>query len=269
MKIDTQKIFIPVRNSIDASLLQYFFDDTLLPHRKALNIRDKPLNISDMSYRIINHWEKNGLISVNRGDDGTGWRKYSYMDAIWINLIVELRKFGVSIENIKKINKQLTASNKAYKPSVYPILEFYSSFFMMHKEETYVLVPDNFVITIASGPDIENAKSLFGLCNHISIGLHDIVKTVIQRPDLALIRQGTKLKLNSEEMSLIQDIRTGAYNAITVKMKDGKIYRLEKNIELTETNIHKILEEKNYDTLTIERENGVIVDIKQIIKNKF
>ena len=60
------------------------------------------LDNEDFSYRIINHWEKNGLL-LNARPDGKGWRRYSIIDVIWINIMGALRDFGYSIEALKKL----------------------------------------------------------------------------------------------------------------------------------------------------------------------
>lgn len=268
MKDTDKKIFIPWTDDISVAYSSYFHDEKALPHRLRMNERSKPMSNPELSYRVINHWEKAGLIDVDRGESGTGWRKYSAMDAIWLNTITELRKFGVSIENIRRIKEQLTERNEKYKPSVYPLLEFYSSLFMMHKEETYILVPDNFVIEIATQSGIEFSKALGGMCNHISISLHDIIRKIYQKHDLKL-KEDNRVNLSREEAALVSEIRTRAYRAINVKMKDGKISRLEKDIQLTDKQVYKLLKDKNFDSITIERENGNIVNVKQILKEKF
>jgi DNA-binding transcriptional MerR regulator len=263
----SKKLYVHWNDSIFSLYGSYFIDEKLLPHRQRINERNKPLANTGLSYRVINHWEKTGLIDVDRGEEGTGWRKYSAMDAIWINLIIELRKFGVSIENINKIKEQLTAGNEEYKPSVYPLLEFYSSLFMQHKEETYILVPDNFEIDIATQSQIEISKMLNGICNHISISLHDIIKTVYKKHDLKLKRE-TKVELNREEVILLSEIRTGAYKSIEVKMKDGRLYQLNKDVILTEIQIQKLLQDKNYGDITFKKENGKVIHAQQIIKQR-
>jgi DNA-binding transcriptional MerR regulator len=263
----TKKISVPASDKFDIAYSTYFQSEKVLPHRQNLNERSKPMSSPELSYRVINHWEKNGLIDVERGE-AAGWRKYSAMDAIWINLMIELRKFGVSIENIRKIREQLTARNELYRPSIYPLLEFYTSLFMRYKEETYILIPDNFVIEIATQSEIELVKSMGGMCNHISISLHDIIKTVYQKHDIKL-KEDKRVELSSEELALIYEIRTAAYKAINVKMKNGKIIRLEKDVQLTEKQVYKLLQDKNYDSITIERQDGKVVDIKQIIKDQF
>ena len=53
--------------------------------RKKMQERNKRIEIKEFSYRIINHWEQNGLVEVDR-EGGTGWRKYSVCDLIWMKI---------------------------------------------------------------------------------------------------------------------------------------------------------------------------------------
>lgn len=263
----TKKISIPASDKFDIAYSSYFQSEKVLPHRQSLNERSKPMSNPELSYRVINHWEKNGLIDVDRGEAGTGWRKYSAMDAIWINLMIELRKFGVSIENIRKIREQLTARNELYKPSIYPLLEFYTSLFMRYKEETYILIPDNFVIEIATQSEIELVKAMGGICNHISISLHDIIKTVYQKHDIKL-KEDNRVELTKEESILLSEIRSGNYKAIEVQLKNGKLFQLKKEVIHSDTQIYKLLQEKNYSDVIFKTENGKVVHAQQIIKQK-
>ena len=58
------------------------------------------LTEENLSYRVVSHWEKLGLISSNRPAD-KGWRKYSIYDLMWLHIVMELRSVGYPLEQIK------------------------------------------------------------------------------------------------------------------------------------------------------------------------
>lgn len=58
------------------------------------------------SSRVLNHWDKQGLLLTTR-DSHEEWRKFSFIDVVWINIITELREFGYPIPKIKKIKAKL------------------------------------------------------------------------------------------------------------------------------------------------------------------
>jgi hypothetical protein len=71
------------------------YSESRLGLSKVLNYKKYKLSKREFSYRIINHWESNNIIDSQRPGD-KGWRKYSIMDLVWLNVIKELQFFRVS-----------------------------------------------------------------------------------------------------------------------------------------------------------------------------
>ncbi|WP_303404665.1 MerR family transcriptional regulator [Zobellia sp. 1_MG-2023] len=65
--------------------------------------RKKDINIS---YRLINHYDKMGLIEDKR-ESQKEWRKFNGFDLIWLNIIEELRNIGISIDNLKLLKENI------------------------------------------------------------------------------------------------------------------------------------------------------------------
>lgn len=81
---------------------------------KYLNHPDRETGAENYSARVLNHWEKEGVLNDLR-EGGRGWRKYSPMDRIWIQLVQQLRAFGYPLSKIKVLKENF------YDPNV---LEF-------------------------------------------------------------------------------------------------------------------------------------------------
>lgn len=54
---------------------------------------------TNLTYRALNHYHSKGIIFDERLNKRK-WRKLSGINLIWINIIEELREFGMSIDNI-------------------------------------------------------------------------------------------------------------------------------------------------------------------------
>lgn len=60
--------------------------------------------IEDITYRQINSWEKEELITGTRqNNDERGWRKFSFIDLIKLQIIADLRRNDFAIKRIKTI----------------------------------------------------------------------------------------------------------------------------------------------------------------------
>ena len=71
-----------------------------------LNLAARENGAENYSARVLNHWEKEGVLNDLR-EGGRGWRKYRPMDRIWIKLVQQLRAFGYPLSKIKVIKENL------------------------------------------------------------------------------------------------------------------------------------------------------------------
>ena len=51
--------------------------------------------------RSINYYEAIGLIRDPRGGEKKGWRKYSYIECVYLSIVRELRHYGINTDYIK------------------------------------------------------------------------------------------------------------------------------------------------------------------------
>ncbi|HLY72307.1 MAG TPA: MerR family transcriptional regulator [Puia sp.] len=65
-----------------------------------------------ITHRWITHWDNQGLLDNRR--DGNEWRRFSFVEYIWLRLIVRLRDFKMPLSNIKQVKKFLFASSSGY-----------------------------------------------------------------------------------------------------------------------------------------------------------
>ena len=75
-----------------------------------LNLAAREKGAENYSARVLNHWEKEGVLNDLR-EGGRGWRKYSPMDRIWIKLVQQLRAFGYPLSKIKVLKENLYDKN--------------------------------------------------------------------------------------------------------------------------------------------------------------
>ena len=74
--------------------------------------------------------------------------------------------------------------------------------------------------------------------------------------------------MTESELELLNTIRTGPFKEVRVKLRNGQIFMIEKDWKHETKMLGDILQNKDYDTITIKRENGRIVSITQTLKVK-
>ena len=268
--METLKNKYPHRNNIIRGLqfCDAFYDycDSVAgkTFSKELNDKSKRMEVEGITYRIINHWEKVGLLTNNR-PLGKGWRKYSTLDLVWIHIIMELRRFGYPLQMIIKVKESLSKIDPSEKISNF---EFYTHRAIKHKDSAYLLVFQNGKTEVVNEAQYLLTIDVFSIDNHIKICINDILQIMFPKKDFHPFSKSVELSDNENELlSMIGDITIQSINIIT---KDGQIERLE-SIELLKNDkrIIDILKENDYQDIQIIKRDGKVVNIKRTVKRKF
>ncbi len=69
--------------------------------------------------RILAHWKENEIIPQTNLD-GLAWNKFGFTEYIWIKIIQELRKFGMSIPMLRNVKKYLFDTIEFNLPDMTP-----------------------------------------------------------------------------------------------------------------------------------------------------
>jgi len=88
-----------IKEAISSEILE-----TLLPalHKPRFTIRD-----SDVGRRNIAHWGDNELL-IGEFEPGK-WRRFTYLEVIWLRMVAHMRSFDVPLEKIKKVKDAICA----------------------------------------------------------------------------------------------------------------------------------------------------------------
>jgi DNA-binding transcriptional MerR regulator len=126
-------------------------------------IREKRYTVkdSDISYRVINHWDDKGLLPDGVQVDEEKWRKFSFIEIVWLEIIKELRSFGLSLECIVKIKDQTLSWSS--KENTYPWFEYYVIKSMVGSLDSYLVFSSNGRSGLALSRSLESNKEFFTL----------------------------------------------------------------------------------------------------------
>lgn len=82
-----------------------------LLHRPVFTVKKSKLIVKGLTYRKINAWDREGLISSSREKLDTGWRKFSIIDTAKLNIISDLRRIGFPKKRVKIAMGKLNCGN--------------------------------------------------------------------------------------------------------------------------------------------------------------
>jgi len=277
IKINSKKyVFIGItqsvirKNNFDEYINKYFQSDAFKKISLSLNTRYRRIKDSRISYRLINHWAKYNLITAER-DTEKGWRKYSFMDLLWLNIMLRLRLFNISLDTMVKIKESLYS---AFRPketaSQFPILDYHTIMAITKRVPVYLIIFDDGTAEFLTQSEYDISASNFHFADHIKISLNRILQMSFfkSKVDLEPIPESIH-DLSHEETELLFMLRMGKYESIKVKLEDGKIELLE-GVEMLKNDkrIIDILHENNYQNIEIKQKDGNVVLIKRTVQIK-
>lgn len=227
-----------------------------------LNRKVRKLSNDEFTYRVINHWEKNKLIESNR-ENNRGWRKYSIMDLVWLNIIKELRSFGVSHELILNVKDSL--SNNSSNDSEFPQMEYYVSLTLVNKP-VYLLIFSNGEAHPLTEKEYQLNREYSSNINHLQINLNTILQRILPEKDLKP-RYKEEYEQTLEERKAIQLLRLGNYNEINLTLEEGHANKLEEpSLNIKERNIEDIIHHinnKNYKAIDIKQGFDSVISLRK------
>ena len=56
-----------------------------------------------ITYRKLNDWDERGLLRADRQTKNTGWRRFSVMEVIILQIIADLKRFGFDDKRIRRV----------------------------------------------------------------------------------------------------------------------------------------------------------------------
>ncbi|MBB1285253.1 MerR family transcriptional regulator [Flavisolibacter sp. BT320] len=252
--------------AFDNGFYQYFADVQQNKISRLLNDTDRNIKFDTITYRQLNSWEKEGLLTVQR--EGREWRRFSIIDALWVKIVKELRDFGMSREQLRNVKSCLEFESARCGVSM-PMLEFYTAFVIGAKMPVLILIFKDGVAVPCSYTQFKVAKERVGMDNHIQLNLNDLLQEMF--PDVDL-KPSMKLDapLSVNELELLAYLGLGKFETITVKFNNGKMEQFEGVQRIkAKRRIQEIMQEHKYQNIMIQEEDGNITAIFQTIKKKF
>lgn len=263
---ETDKYFMPKGEVYLATFSKYFSGENF-NNRIILNMRSYTVGTSNISYRVINHWDKAGLLPQCL-KDGAGWRKFSLVEMVWLKIIQRFREYGFSLDKIARVKKSLVDWDK--KLNAYPDLEYYIYRAWFTTDDPYVIALADGVAGIASSEEIEQAKMLHRKNNDF---LLISIKSILNDLDTNVAPPKPLMWLTNPETEAISAIR-GKNDEVIIKVKNQKISEIEKSKIYHENppvgEINRNLKQKgSFGEINVKYGNGIRQSAKVTEKKSF
>ncbi len=262
-KVEVLRVF---RNdAFDSGFEQYFQNLRSNKISKVLNDSERKVKLNSVTYRQLNSWEEQDLLTIKRKDKS--WRKFSIMEAVWLKIVSELREFGLPIEKIKVAKESLSFLNKKCGVEM-PFLEFFTAFAIGGKMPVLLLVFLDGVAIPVSYMQYKVTKEVIGVENHIQINLNEMLQSFFPNVDLKPNYQ-MQMPVSLEEMELLAFMRVKSFEKVEIFYNNGKMDTIE-GMERVDASkmLSEIIRDQKYQKIELVLQDGNMVAVTRKVKHK-
>lgn len=234
--------------------------------RQSVNERKYSVGETDMTYRMINHWDQHNLLPESLRKN-SGWRKFTLVELVWLKIIKHLREFGLPLNKIAQVKECILEWNE--KNNTYDSFEYYIVESWKSTSDLYLMIANNGDAEIATLPEMKSVANMIGQHDVLLISLTTVIEEVGQKTQ----EKQDLFNLTDELKALLEEINSGGDKEIKLKIKAKKIAEIEstsKIAALLAGEIRKQMkDEKLYGEITIKFEEGVAQLIEKKKRKRF
>jgi len=248
----------------DKDIETYCSDPLFKEVRKLVNERNFNVNETDITYRMIGHWDKQDLLPESLREN-YGWRKFTFVEMFWLRIIKHLREFGLSLDKIAFVKECIMKWNEETK--TYDDFEYYISKSLKSTLDPYLMVAYTGYAEIATLLEMKSLANMIGQNDVLLISF----ATIIEELGFKTEEKDDLFNLTEKLKELLSEIYSGGDKEVKIKKNAGKITEMESTFNvnvLVAGEIRKqIKDEKLYGKMTFPFEKGVPQSI-QVVKRK-
>jgi hypothetical protein len=210
-----------------------------------------------MSRRVYSHWKGLGLLDCRDGSDSP---KISFLELFWSQIVIELRQFGVSLENIKVVKDRFFSNQKSVLLEGYLLRSF-----MQKDKDFFLLVSTDGRAEVGTRDEVDISEMLgFLELNYIKINFNVVKNRFLKQKTSLATQSNYNSFLNEKETSLLAVIREGDYKEILLNFNSGVVSKIAKKKIIENPDPIKAIRDlihssDDFCNLEIKKANGKVV----------
>jgi len=223
------------------------------------------------TYRFINYLTSTGLLDDRREASGKGWRKFSYVECIYLNIVVALRKFGVKVEAIKPVYELFSRQYDKPERAIYFGLRWLDILIAVHcGVEMELIIQDDGQVLVCD-PQMMSMLGTGATRGSLRISLSTMVNQLRvsngQVP-IEIKRSFGDLPLNMAELDAVIGMRSLKHGQDTLHIKrtaNGTLIEKDKIEETSDELTDKInaLITEDFSSVRADKRQGKVVNVKK------
>ncbi|HLO73877.1 MAG TPA: hypothetical protein VK164_08080 [Flavobacterium sp.] len=176
---------------------------------------------NEQSARVLNSWINSDVIFVKDEDKGK-IRRFDRLESIWLNIVVEARKFGLPLESLKQTRKDLTQS----PIKNFSLLKFSIINTIIREPQVLMILEDGYAKVISHDTHWKRAsRALYP--THILFNLTEFISLEYPQNALSVDFKISNPYESNEKMTFLYFLKTGDFKSIQLHVKTGDVRLIE------------------------------------------
>jgi hypothetical protein len=202
---------------------------------------------ANISPRALTRWIEQGVVVINESDKGKT-KRFNRLESIWIRIAVQLRKFGVSLENLKYIRTQLFD----YTVDGFCMFKFQVLQNILENPK-YLIINEDHGIGFYPYKNYATLSEKGYLYSHINIRFIDFIREEYPNNNLNLNFGIKNIDDNVEKVSLLFYLKTNDFEEMRITLSDGDIRLLSNSSELKKnTKLLSTIQNWEFESIKIQ-----------------
>ena len=256
-----EKVYQEQMENMSAELINFVLDKDLRCSFQEEKVRKN----TEQPKRVLSYWVKRGIIKPTQRTKESGWFYFDRIESFWIDIVCQLREFGMDLDKIALVRKALFHEEVLH----FRMIDFCLMYSILRQPYLMIIFADGktgFMTAKQYGKEI----AIKSLTPHLVFNFYTFAKEIFPNNQFAWgLKNPESAELTVAEMKILYYLRTGDYQEIKIRMRDGETYLIEakRKVDLP-PKIVDVIRDAKYQDIEIKVENGRIVNINSTEKVK-
>lgn len=188
----------------------------------------KTRTTAEVSPRVLSNWIKKEVVHVDSSDMGKV-NRFNRLESIWLNLVVDLRKFGLPLQALKYIREQLFN----YTIEGFSMFKFKVLKIILDSPE-YLVINEDYQVGFYSYELYANQAKKGNLLPHLALRFEDYIKEEFPDNSIHLKFNINDIEKDVEKVSLLYYLRTNDFNDMLITLNSGEKVSISNSKEIKE-----------------------------------
>lgn len=238
---------------------------------KKINMDAFRVSHTGMTYRQINHLDQAGLLGSGRDDKENGWRIFKFRDIVYLQILIELKKFGLRNEQLKGLHEAFYKLHHMHMDEV--ILACLGGIEMtltLKADGTGIIFNPPFLSLYDDKGYLGTTRDVAEIRLVVNYAVNDALKAKIGKSiDIKYSAAKSanadllKTKPSELELKILEVIRDESYDQVKLKKKNGNpsvLYATSKaKSDISENQLMTEITKQAYSDVQIKYRDGKVV----------